>query len=455
MNASSLSLARLPLLRNPLQRRVHDRHGFPVLPGRFPLIGHFPVMALQQLELMRDAKRRVGDLFWVELNPGFWTLVCVHEEAFQLFRNKVTTSEDFRSYVGDLFGESMIVHDGAKHHHMRGALNGPFSVRGLDAAAVGELFADTMDRAVRRLGERREVRILSATREIVLSLMFRMLGVPEQELSAWRVQYEELMMLAVAIRADLPGFPLRRGLRARAWLDERLRAIIAEARRDPSATGLLAQMVRSRDEGGVLLNERELLDNLRLLILAGHETSATTMAWMTLTLAERPDLWSRLCEEARGRAVPRSPAELRAFPFAEAMFRETLRMYPPVCFDGRMSTANIAMAGRTIPPGTRIGVSVLLLSRSPALHDSPDTFRPERWLDRREPVTPVELVPFGGGPHFCLGYHLAWMEIVQFAVTLAHIFGERGMRPTLVGAPPEMIYVPLLHPSSRSKVTFV
>lgn len=456
MIAASLIAAASPwALTNPLKRRVHQRLGFPELPGRFPLIGHFPVMAWKQLEIMREAKKTLGDFFWLDRGGGSWTLVCVHPDAFTIFRNKATTSEDFKTFVGALLGESMIANDGPRHHHMRGAWNAPFSPRGLDAAAVGALFAEQVERAVGAWDNTRPLRILSATRELVLSLMFRMLGIPEQELSAWRAQYEDFMMLAIPFDADLPGSPRRTGLRAKAWLDERLRGIIGAARRDPGATGLLAQIVRGRDEGGVELTEQELLDNLRLLLLAGHETSASTMAWMTLTLAQRPDLWGRLCDEARGRDVPRRPSELRDFPFAEALFRETLRLYPPVSMDSRMTTTDLALAGRTVPSGTRTSVSLLLLSRSPELYADPDAFRPARWLEKREPVSPVELAPFGGGPHFCLGYHLAWMEIVQYAVALARTFGARGLRPVLAGPPPAMIYQPLLHPSTKSAVRFV
>ena len=78
--------------------------------------------------------------------------------------------------------------------------------------------------------------------------------------------------------------------------------------------------------------------------------------------------------------------------------------------------------------------------------------RPERWIGRAGGLTATEMVQFGGGPHFCLGYHLAWMEIVQFAVALGRHLPAHG--PRLEGAFPASRYLPLHHPSARFEVRF-
>jgi cytochrome P450 len=176
---------------------------------------------------------------------------------------------------------------------------------------------------------------------------------------------------------------------------------------------------------------------------------------MTVVLAQRTDLWERLCAEATAAgAVPRTPRELKNFPFAEALFRETLRLYPPVSTDARRALVDFELGGRTVPAGTQISISIAHLSRHAAVYERPDEFLPERWLGRAEAITPLELVQFGGGPHFCLGYHLAWMEIVQSAVALALVMRGRGVRPHLMGSFPARRYLPLLHPAAGTRVRF-
>lgn len=443
------------LILNPLARRSEDLRGFPLFRGAFPGVGHLPAIASDYLGLVRRAEQEVGRFFWLRSGFGTPTLTCLDPEVFSIFRNKTTTSTYLQELLPDLFGISLIAQDGPLHHHMRSAMNAPFLPRGLTAAEVGPLVGSIIERRVAAWRDRREVTVLAETREVVLAIMFRLLGVPETNLSAWRERYEQFMLLSVNLPFDFPGSPHRRGRQARAWLNEHLLEFIAHARAQPQAPGILPALVAGRDEGGTGLSNDELVDNLRLLVLAGHETSASTMAWMVIKLAERPDVWDRVSEEAAAAGgVPQSPKELRSFPYTEAVFRETLRLHPPVAFDGRRVRVDFDLAGRPLRAGDTVGISIVHLSRHPSTYSRPDDFVPERWLDRSEPPSAIELVQFGGGPHFCLGYHLAWMEIVQFGVALALAMRGRGLRPKIVGEAPKMRYLPLLHPSANTRVAF-
>jgi len=437
-------------------RTHHVKDGLPVLPGRLPIVGHLLGFTLGRnpVDVMLEARERLGPLFWTDSGFGNWTLICTEPEVFEVLRNRVTTSAHFQDIVGVFVGKSLLGQDGPPHHHMRSALNSPFTPRGMTAARVGETTAEMI--AAQLAGWSSDgVAILEQTQKVTLDIIFRIMGIEADELDEWRKNYREFMLSGFAFPLDVPFSPRRRGLRARAWLDDKLRGIFRGVGED-SAPSFLKSIVQGRDDEGRGLTEQELLDNTRLLVLAGHETTASTMAWLAINVAQRPDLWDKLCEEARnGSDLPRTPQELKAYPFAEALFRETLRLYPPAPSTSRKTTDWITLCHHRIPPGTMVGVPVGVLGRHPALHEAPERFDPGRWLGRSGAPTPLELVPFGGGPHFCLGYNLAWMEVVQFAVAMARALDARGVRPRLANGPaPRQWYTPLGHPTATTRIEF-
>jgi cytochrome P450 len=318
------------------------------------------------------------------------------------------------------------------------------------------MMAGALTDRIRRWIARGEARVLPEVQEVALEIIFRTLGVDAQDLPAWREHYRVLLLANLGIDFMFPGSPAHRAAKARVWIDARFRALVAAARARPEAEGLLAELTRGKDEAGRGLDDEELLDNLRLLVLGGHETISATMSWILITLAARPELWDALSLEAAGAPeVPAAPPSARAFPFAEALFRETVRVYPPFVLITRLAATPHALHGKTIPAGAVVGIDLWSLGRDAAMFADPDEYRPQRWLGRSGNPTPIEISQFGAGPHFCLGYHLAWLEAVQFSVALARELGRAGKRPRLRGKMPSPIFVPTEHPPAKTVVDFV
>jgi cytochrome P450 monooxygenase len=109
--------------------------------------------------------------------------------------------------------------------------------------------------------------------------------------------------------------------------------------------------------------------------------------------------------------------------------------------------------GKTIPRGVLAAVDLWGVAHDASLFEAPDELRPARWLGRSGSPSPLEISQFGAGPHFCLGYHLAWLEAVQFAVALARELGRTGKRPRVRGGKvPGPIYLPTEHPPAGTLV---
>jgi cytochrome P450 monooxygenase len=426
--------------------------------GYLPVLGHVPALVADLPGLLESGSSE-GPLFWMNMGGERWVLTSTREDFFAILRNKETSSAILgemadEAVAGNPLGRSLLILDGDAHRRTRGAMNAPFTPRGMTTAGMGRAIAEVVAARISSWPHERRVPIANETREIAIDVIFRALGIPAGDLRAWRVKFEEMLSLAIPGIGKVPGSAGWRARRARAFVDDRLRDIVRAARSRPREESLVTSLVHGRDEQGQGLDDDELIDNLRVLVIAGHETTASVMAWAALHLAERPALWDRLVDEARrGDGPPVTPDELSQFPLAEGIFRESLRMFPPATLDVREVIAPIELLGQRLLPGTLVALGIFGLSRNPVRYPHPDVFDPDRWVGASKRPGPLETVPFGGGPHFCLGYHMAWLEAVHFIVAFARALGTRGLRPTPEGAGiPSPIWFPVLRPPRSAAI---
>ncbi len=162
--------------------------------------------------------------------------------------------------------------------------------------------------------------------------------------------------------------------------------------------------------------DRELLEELRALLLVGHETTATALAWSIERLVREPAVLARLGESLA--AGDQS--------YLEGVIREVLRWRPPVVDTVRELTAPIELAGHLLEAGTLVVVAPLLVHRHPELYSSPDAFVPERLIGGSVP-NPATWIPFGGGTRRCLGAELA---LAEMEIVLSELLAAFTLEPT-------------------------
>jgi cytochrome P450 len=229
----------------------------------------------------------------------------------------------------------------------------------------------------------------------------------------------------------------RRVKRKIAELDSLIYGIIAERRSPPlrgglpsatesRATGsdLLSRMMQSQDadaEGGGM-SDRQLRDEVITLLSAGHETTATALAWTWYLIANHPQVEARLTAELQSILGGRTPTvdDVPRLQYVERVVMEAMRLYPPVFAMGRMAKEPCVIGGFDIPAGTAFLMSQWVSHRDPRYFDSPEEFRPERWAEDRIGQLPkFAYFPFGGGPRICIGAPLAMLEAVLIVATVA------------------------------------
>jgi cytochrome P450 len=211
-------------------------------------------------------------------------------------------------------------------------------------------------------------------------------------------------------------------------VDEILYAQIARRRAAGSngRTDILTLLLEARDEAGQPMSDVELRDELITLLVAGHETTATSLAWAFHWILQHPDVRDKLRAELHqvvgsGPVAPHHGAKLE---YLEATIKETQRLNPILPVVGRRLHDPMCIGGRDLPAGVVVAPCVYLTHRRPDLWPDPERFDPDRFLSKR--LSPYEFFPFGGGIRYCLG---AAFAIYEMKIVLAEVLSRVDLRP--------------------------
>jgi len=388
------TLPAIALPPRPDLSRWMMRTGFVLQPTRF-------------LELCHE---RMGDYFTLRPAPGRVLVVTADPDAVK----QVFTGDPALLHAGEaniilapLVGRrSVLLLDGSEHLRQRRLMLGPFH---------GERMR-TYTRTMRTAAEwhiagwprGRSFPVLPSMQAITLDVIIRaVFGVDDElaqerlavplrgQLDATANRFAVLMLMLTSSDGE-PGKhgPWARIAAARAQADALIYEQIRTRRADPATaerTDIFSMLLGARDEDGEPLSDEELRDELMTLLVAGHETTATAIAWTLERITRHPKVLERLTDDPSG-------------DYLDAVIKETLRLRPVVPAVARKLMVPMEFGGWNLPAGVHIAPSIYLLHRRPDLYEDPTAFRPERFLGR-QPGT-YEWIPFGGGIRRCLGESL-------------------------------------------------
>jgi cytochrome P450 len=307
---------------------------------------------------------------------------------------------------------------------MRKLMLPPF--HGESIAHFEHVIAEITDREIDgwRPGTRIRTRAVAqrVTMEVIIRAVFGITE-PERVAELMRVlpglsSVNPLLALEAARRDLGPRSPWGRFVRDRARADHLIYQEIARRRAGAGdEQDILALLLRATDEDGAPLTDRELRDELITLLLAGHETTATTIGWAFERLLRTPVALRRATQEARAGD---------STDYIDAVIKETLRVRPVITEVFRSPTAPVELNGHRLSAGDQLAVAIMLVQYDPELYPpDPLAFRPERFLEGApEPYT---WIPFGGGVRRCLGAAFAQLEM---RVVISRILARADLRPS-------------------------
>ncbi|MCS6871909.1 MAG: cytochrome P450 [Anaerolineae bacterium] len=224
----------------------------------------------------------------------------------------------------------------------------------------------------------------------------------------------------------LPSAIKRRERAALREIDALLRQIISRRRADGTDRGdLLSMLLAATDEDGNGMTDQQLRDEVITIFLAGHETTAVTLAWTWALLAQHPEveakLWAELDSVLGGRAP--TLADLPNLPYTEMVIKEAMRLYPPAGGVSRMPITDVQLGEYVLPKGSNVFISMYVMHRDPRYFPEPERFIPERFSKEREAEIPrYAYLPFGAGPRICIGNSFAMLEARLILATVAQRF---------------------------------
>jgi cytochrome P450 len=357
--------------------------------------------------------RRYGDAFSINF-PGFGRMAyfATPDTVRQIF-----TGDPSALHAGEANGRvlepalgkfSLLTLDEGDHLRQRKLLLPPF--HGERIRRYGELIAGIARQEVERwpTGTPMQLRprMQSITLDVILRAVFGVRG--EERLARFRATLPRLteasgvVMWLPFMRHNFgPWSPWARFLRLRREVDELVYEEIRLRRADPEMEerdDVLSVLLQARHEDGSPMTDVELRDELITLLTAGHETSATALAWTVERLLRTPHAHERLL------------ADLDDDEYLEAVVKESLRVRPVVIDVARVAKRDIAVDGWQIPAGTIVVPAIALVQLRPDVYSAPREFRPERFLgDDQAPS--YSWIPFGGGVRRCIGAAFAQFEI--------------------------------------------
>lgn len=397
-------------------------------PAGRPFFGNLPAMRQDPTRFLIETAKAHGGMARLQFGPRPAYLVT-HPDYV-----KHVLQDNYRNYIrGDtvktarrLLGHGLATTDDDYWLRQRRLMQPAFHQRRLarlSDAMVGTV-ATMLDAWCARAKHGQPVEIVSEMLHLTLAVIVKTMF--SLELSEKTQALEEAFTVAQAYVFQRSRNPLtpplwlptptnRRFRHAVKTLDEVIYGLIAHRRLDQDDRGdLLSMLLQMRDEEtGQRMSDVQLRDEVLTIFFAGHQTTATALAWTWYALATHSDVDRRVRAEVEDVLAGHPPtyADLRYLSYTQRACLEAMRLYPPIWLYARQCVADDVIDGYRIPAGIMILLSPYVTHHDPALWPQPDLFDPDRFTPERTAQRPTyAYYPFGNGPHLCIGNNFALME---------------------------------------------
>jgi len=410
-------------------------HRVPPGPSRWETPKQLAIMATDRLRMMSAAAARYGDAVRFSLGPKTLYFFNHPDQAKYVLADNAA---NYHKGIGLVhakraLGDGLLTSEGELWRKQRRTIQPVFQAKRL-AGQAGVVAAESgrMVHRLRAASGRGPVNVLQEMTGFTLGVLGAALL--DADLTGFTTighsfeAVQDQAMFEMETLGIVPTWvPLPKQLRfrrARAELQRIVDQLVARrlAVSSPDGDDVLTRLIQSTmEEEDPRVGRVRMRDELVTLLLAGHETTASTLSWTFWLLDKRPDVWERLHAEAVDVLGDRPPdfESLHRLKYTTMVVEEVMRLYPPVWILPRRAVAEDEIDGYHIPAGADVLVCPYTLHRHPEFWPQPDRFDPDRFdPDVQHDRPRYAHIPFGAGPRFCVGNHLGMMEAAFVIATV-------------------------------------
>jgi cytochrome P450 family 110 len=390
---------------------------------------------LKPLEFLERCAKNYGDIFYTNSFGDLETLVVSHPQDIQELFNPVNKIIDAPGAANEIFkphlGEnSLMMQDGERHQKQRKLVMPPF--HGEQMFSYGRQICEITQQVMQHLKTGETFIARDLCEDITMTIMLKVVfGIEEEAkfeklknlmatwLSLTSSPLGASILLLPFLQKDLGAWsPWGKYRRLRQQIDEQLTAEILKRRQQAQSNSrdVLSLLIQAVYDDGESMTNLELRDNLLTLLNAGHETTATNLAWALYWIYQQPEIYQKVLHELQGLDTP-DPLKITQLPYLTAICQETLRIYPVSVFTfPRITLQSVNLRGYHVASGTYVTPCIYLTHHREDLYPQPKKFQPERFINRK--YSSSEFLPFGGGSRICLGQAFALFEMKLILATI-------------------------------------
>ncbi len=344
-----------------------------------------------------------------------------------LFEIGQQSTAPVRVLLGD---KSLVLLDGIEHKQDRKLLMPPF--HGERMKSYGQTMVSVTREVISQWQVGQTICIRDYTQEISLRIILRTIFGLEQGqrfdrlkailvdwLDTFNSPLRSFFLFFPALQKDLGGLtPWSKFRQQQGQIKKILQEECDRRRQNPDTMGedILSLLLAARYEDGQPMSDRSIADELMTMLFAGHETTASSLAWSFYWLHRLPQVGQKCRQELDSLAKNAEFTDIAKLPYLSAVVSETLRLNPVVVFVGRQLKQPFELMGYRLEAGTSLFPSIYLTHQREDLYSEPKKFKPERFIERQ--FSPYEYLPFGGGNRRCLGYAFALFEMKLVLATI-------------------------------------
>ena len=358
---------------------------------------------------------------------GGWGVTLIGPEANELVmfnKDKLFSSAlGWNPVLENLFPNGLMLMDAEQHRLHRKTLGVAFKPEPMQHY-LGQLNSG-IARGIAAWPDAGTFKFYPAIKALTLDLAAAsFLGVPwGPNAKAINRAFVDMVLAATGIvRTPLPFTQMRRGVKGRQFMCKFFGAEIPK-RRGAAGDDIFTQICNARDETGTLLTDQEIIDHMNFLMMAAHDTLTSSLTSTVYFLGKHPEWQQKIREEIAAIKADTGGAltydALGRLEVTEMVFKEALRLIPPVPSMPRRALRSFTFMNHAIPAGAHVGVNIMMSHRLPDIWPDPERFDPLRFTpENSKGRHKYAWVPFGGGQHMCLGLHFAYMQSKAFLFAL-------------------------------------